>query len=288
MDDLLKANSLFSVRKLQCKDMTLTLGEKTHIMGILNVTPDSFSDGGRHNEVDQAVARAHQLAEEGADIIDIGGESTRPGAVKVSMEEELDRVVPVIEAIRRSGLKLPISIDTYKAEVARQALEAGAHMINDVWGLKYDADMAAVAADYQCPVIIMHNRKQTSYRHLIVEIISDLRESIQLAHEAGVRDEQILIDPGIGLPKTLEHNLIVMRSLKEFVSMGYPVVLGTSRKSMIQKILNRPAHDVIEGTAATIALGIAQGCQIMRVHDVASMAQAARMCDAIIKGESNG
>lgn len=288
MDDLLKSNTLSTDRKLQCKDMTLTLGSKTHIMGILNVTPDSFSDGGRHNEVDQAVAKAHQLAEEGADIIDIGGESTRPGAVKVSIEEELNRVIPVIKAIRRSGLKRPLSIDTYKAEVARQALEAGAHIINDVWGLKYDAGMAAVAAEYQCPVIIMHNRKQTSYRHLIQEIISDLREGIQLAHEAGVRDEQILIDPGIGFAKTLEHNLIVMRSLKELVSMGYPVVLGTSRKSMIQKILDRPAHDLIEGTAATVALGIAQGCHIMRVHDVASMAQVVKMCDAVVKGESNG
>lgn len=288
MDDLFKMKSIPSVRTLQCREFTLTLGHKTHIMGILNVTPDSFSDGGRHHLIDRAVARAHRMAEEGADIIDIGGESTRPGAEKVSMEEELDRVIPVIEAIRASGLKLPLSIDTYKAEVARQALEAGAHMINDVWGLKYDSDMAPLAADYECPVIIMHNRMQTSYSHLIEEIISDLRESTQLAHEAGVRDEHILVDPGIGFAKTLEHNLIVMRSLNELVSMGYPVVLGTSRKSMIQKILDRPAQDVIEGTAATVALGIAQGCHIVRVHDVAPMVQVARMSDAVVKGEYNG
>jgi dihydropteroate synthase len=253
-------------------------------MGILNVTPDSFSDGGQYNDVNTAVRRAKQMVEEGADIIDIGGESTRPGAEAVPLELELERVIPVIEALREN-IGVPISIDTYKAEVARQALKAGAHIINDIWGLKKDGGMARVAAEFGCPVILMHNRSHTVYRDLVSELLADLRESIRMAHDAGIADSQIILDPGIGFGKNYEQNLHVMNHLDRIVSLGYPVLLGTSRKSMIRNTLNLPANDVVEGTAATVALGIAQGCSIMRVHDVAKIKRVAVMTDAICKAK---
>lgn len=260
----------------------LTLGQRTLIMGILNVTPDSFSDGGRYNRVDAALRHAGEMLEAGADIIDIGGESTRPGHQPVGQEEELERVLPVIEALRGELPQVPISVDTYKAEVARQALEAGAHIINDIWGCKKEPEMAHVAARYGCPLILMHNRPERRYDRFVEEVKADLLASVALAKAAGVKDDQIWLDPGIGFAKTGEDNLVLMSHLDELCALGYPVLLGTSRKKFIRDTLQLPVDDVVEGTAATVALGIAQGCQIVRVHDVASIARTARMCDAVL------
>lgn len=260
----------------------LTLGQRTLIMGILNVTPDSFSDGGRYNRVDAALRHAEEMLEAGADIIDIGGESTRPGHQPVGQEEELERVLPVIEALRRELPQAPISVDTYKAEVARQALEAGAHIINDIWGCKKEPKMAHVAARYGCPLILMHNRPERRYERFVEEVKADLLASVALAKAAGVKDDQIWLDPGIGFAKTGEDNLVLMSHLDELCALGYPVLLGTSRKKFIRDTLQLPVDDVVEGTAATVALGIAQGCQIVRVHDVALIARTARMCDAVL------
>jgi dihydropteroate synthase len=269
-------------RILSCREHELELGARTIIMGILNITPDSFSDGGEYLAPHKAVERAEQMVREGADIIDIGGESTRPGFVKVSVEEELQRVIPVIKAISRE-LNVPISIDTYKAEVARQALEAGAHIVNDVWGGKAEPDILRVAAEYDCPVILMHNRTDMNYGDFLQDVLADLQTSIALAGQAGIRAEQIVLDPGIGFAKQLEHNLWLMNHLEALTALGYPVLLGTSRKSMIRSVLQLPVDDVIEGTAATVALGIAQGCEIMRVHDVKAMKRVSVMADAIVK-----
>lgn len=265
-----------------CGETKLELGQSTLIMGILNVTPDSFSDGGRYNETDLAVKHALQLVEEGADIIDIGGESTRPGHEKISVDEELARVIPVVEAIHREAPHIPLSIDTYKAEVARQAIEAGAHIINDIWGFKEDPDMAGVAAALDCPVILMHNRKNRDYTNLIENMKSDLMESVNIALDAGVKRSRIILDPGIGFAKDYEENMKVMMSLDELVALGYPVLLATSRKKFIRTALDLPVDDVIEGTAATVAYGIAQGCQMVRVHDVREIKRTARMCDAML------
>ncbi|MDN4593502.1 dihydropteroate synthase [Polycladomyces subterraneus] len=252
-------------------------------MGILNVTPDSFSDGGRYIDLDRAVAHARQMVADGADIIDIGGESTRPGHKPVPVEEELKRVIPVIERVSRE-VNVPISIDTYKAETARQALKAGAHIVNDVWGFKRDPDMARVVAEFSVPAILMHNREQATYDSLLDDIVADLQESIQIGRAQGVREEQIILDPGIGFAKTYEENLMVMRHLETITSLGYPVLLGTSRKSMIGKTLDLPVNERVEGTAATVALGIAKGCSIIRVHDVQPMVRVARMMDVMLYG----
>lgn len=254
---------------------------KTLVMGIVNVTPDSFSDGGRYNTVEQAVLHAQKLVAEGADILDIGGESTRPGATPVSLEEELDRVVPVIEAITRE-VEVPISIDTYKAKVGEEALKAGAHLLNDVWGGKKDPGMVQVAAKMGASIVLMHNREKAEYQDLIVDMQADLLESVALAKSAGVSDEQIILDPGIGFAKSYEDNLLAMRRLEAFTTMGYPVLLGTSRKSLIARTLELPTNERVEGTAATVALGIAKGCQIVRVHDVKEIARVCKMMDAML------
>jgi dihydropteroate synthase len=270
-------------RMLRIGNRTFPLGKKTIVMGILNVTPDSFSDGGKYNTVEKALAHARRLYEEGADIIDIGGESTRPGHTPVELEEELERVIPVVEAVAKE-IDVPISVDTYKAEVARQAILAGAHLINDVWGAKKEPEIAVVAAQYQVPIILMHNRTEAKYENLIEEMKQDLLESVKIAKEMGVTDEQIILDPGIGFAKTYTDNLEVMRHLDEFVAMGYPVLLGTSRKSLIGKTLNLPPEDRVEGTAATVAYGIVKGCHIVRVHDVKQMVRVCRMMDALVYG----
>lgn len=263
-------------------------GQRTLVMGILNATPDSFSDGGKFNQVEAAVTHARELYEAGADIIDIGGESTRPNAVPVDEAEELKRVLPVIKAVA-GAVPLPISIDTYKAEVAKQAIESGATIINDVWGAKWDQRMAHVAADYQVPIILMHNRREAVYSHLIEDMKADLQESIELCLEAGVKSEQIILDPGIGFAKSHEQNLDVMRNLDVFVELGYPVLLGTSRKSLIAKALELPVDERVEGTGATVCYGVMKGCQIMRVHDVKEMVRMVRMMDVLMKkGEKNG
>ncbi|MBP2116017.1 dihydropteroate synthase [Paenibacillus silagei] len=269
-------------RTYRCGSSELKLGKRTLIMGILNVTPDSFSDGGLWTERDRAVEHALQMAAEGADIIDIGGESTRPGHQPVSTEEELARVLPVIERIHQAAPHLPLSIDTYKAEVARQAIQAGAHIINDVWGAKADPQMAAVAAQADCPIILMHNRHDREYKDLISDMTDDLSESIHLALAAGVKPDNIILDPGIGFAKDYEENLQVMTGLGALTKLGYPVLLATSRKKFIRTALGLPADDVLEGTAATVAFGIAQGCQLVRVHDIAAMKRTVEMCDAML------
>ncbi|RAL23195.1 dihydropteroate synthase [Thermoflavimicrobium daqui] len=272
-------------RILKVGKYSFPLGKRTWIMGIINVTPDSFSDGGKYHTVEQALNHAKQLAEEGADFLDIGGESTRPGFAPVSLDEELDRVIPVIERIAKE-VDLPISVDTYKAEVARQAILAGAHIINDIWGAKKDPDMAKVAADLDVPIILMHNRIKAEYQSLMEEMQNDLLESVRLVKQRGVREENIILDPGIGFGKTYKDNLTVMRHLDKVVDLGYPVLLGTSRKSMIGHTLDLPVDERIEGTAATVALGTIKGCHIMRVHDVKEMVRVCRMMDAMLHGPS--
>nr|WP_026342452.1 dihydropteroate synthase [Paenibacillus fonticola] len=263
-------------------DVELRLGERTLIMGILNVTPDSFSDGGRYNRTDRAIAHALEMVQNGADIIDIGGESTRPGHEPVSLEDELERVIPIVEAIHREAPYIPISVDTYKSEVARQSLAAGAHIINDIWGCQADPLMAGVAAEYGCPVILMHNRRDPNYVDLMQDVVSDLLNSVEIARRAGVKDEQIILDPGIGFAKDYNENLRVMKSLDQLAELGFPLLLGTSRKRFIRSTLDLPVDELVMGTAATVALGIAQGCQIVRVHDVKEMKRLAKMCDAIV------
>jgi dihydropteroate synthase len=271
------------IQTIDCRGIALDLHKGTAIMGILNVTPDSFSDGGSFLQLPAAVEQAKRMVAEGADIIDIGGESTRPGAALVTLEEELHRIIPVINALREAGIDVPVSVDTYKPEVARQALEAGAHMLNDIWGLRKDLSMARLAADYGCPIVIMHNREKAVYKNFILDVLADLHESLELAHASGINDSQIILDPGIGFAKSYEQNLQLMNELHRIVEIGYPVLLGTSRKSMIQRTLQRPADDVLEGTAATVTMGIIQGCRIMRIHDVKAMNRVALMTDTMLK-----
>ncbi|WP_214712669.1 dihydropteroate synthase [Exiguobacterium sp. s55] len=256
----------------------------TKIMGILNVTPDSFSDGGRYTALEQAVAHAKQLVQDGADAIDIGGESTRPGARFVSAEEEIERVVPVIRQLKQE-LDVLISIDTYKPVVAKAALEAGADIINDVWGSKWgDQSMAQVAQAFNVPIILMHNRDNRNYGHFIEEVVGDLYESIEIAHAAGVPDEMIWLDPGIGLPKDYAQNMELMNRLDVITNLGYPVLLGTSRKSFIGQALDLPTEERLEGTLATTCLGIMKGCAWIRVHDVRENKRASLMMDAMLGG----
>lgn len=260
------------------------LGERTYIMGILNATPDSFSDGGKYNEVENAVKHARKLVEEGADIIDVGGESTRPGASYVSEKEEIERVVPIIKAIKKE-LDVVISIDTYKSKTAEAAIKAGADIINDVWGFKKDNDMANVAAKYNVPCILMHNREDKIYNNLMEDVLDDLRISINFALEAGVKNENIILDPGIGFAKTYEENLIVMNNVNRLKELGYPVLLGTSRKSMIGLTLNLPSDERVEGTLSTTVIGIMKGCDFIRVHDVLENKRAAVMTDKILRAK---
>lgn len=258
-------------------------GKRTYIMGILNFTPDSFSDGGNYFNMDAALKQAVRMAEEGADIIDVGGESTRPGFKQVTGEEEVLRVIPLIENLSKE-INLPISVDTYRAKTAELAIKAGAHIINDVWGLKYDPEMAKVAAAYGVPVCIMHNRTTgTEYGNLIEDILCELEESIEIAQKAGVKDENIIIDPGVGFGKTWEQNLQVMRHLAEFKRLGYPVLLGASRKTFIGKVLGLEVHERLEGTLAVTAAGIMKGMDIVRVHDVWQNVRTAKMIDSMVR-----
>lgn len=283
--------------------MIFNWGERTYVMGILNVTPDSFSGDGVLSEPDVlsvAVAQARTFAAAGADIIDIGGESTRPGSEPLSAQDELARVLPVIRAVRKA-IDLPISVDTYRAETAQQALQAGADWINDVWGLRMDPDMPAVVARAGCPVVIMHNNSRPKnvaqenrlggryvgviYTDLMAEVSADLQVSIELALAAGVKKEQIILDPGIGFGKTVEQNLQLINQLDQLKALGYPLLLGTSRKSFIGYTLNLPPEDRLEGTAATVAIGIDRGADIIRVHDVQAMVRVARMTDKLVRGK---
>lgn len=252
----------------------------TYIMGILNVTPDSFSDGGKWTMPDQALFHAEQMIEEGAHMIDVGGESTRPGYAQVSEEEEVSRVVPVIEAIK-ARFDVPVSLDTYKSRVAAEGIKAGADMINDIWGLQYDADMAKVIADAKVACCLMHNRKEAVYQDLIPDILTDLEASLEMAGRSGIAYDKICLDPGIGFGKTYEQNLMVMQRLEALHALGLPVLLGASRKSVIGLTLDLPAKERLEGTLATSVMAVMKGVSFVRVHDVKENLRAIRMAEAI-------
>jgi dihydropteroate synthase len=257
-------------------------GERTYVMGIINVTPDSFSGDGLAGDLAAIGAQAKRFAAEGADILDVGGESTRPGHAPVSVAEELARVVPAVEAVR-AAVELPISVDTQKAVVARAALAAGADCLNDIWGLRADPEMAAVAAEFGVPVIAMHNQPGTEYGEIMADIAVALRASLDLAARAGIPPERVILDPGIGFGKTWEQNLVVLRRLGELRALGRPLLLGVSRKSFLGRLLGTPERDRLEGTAASIALGIERGADLVRVHDVGAMSRVARVADAIVR-----
>ena len=273
------------MKYFEFRNFKLPLGQKTYIMGILNVTPDSFSDGGSYYTVESAVKRAKEMVEEGADIIDIGAESTRPGFTPVEASVELESLMPVLKALVNE-IKVPISIDTTKPIVAEEALKAGAHIINDVWGLQGHPDMAKIAAKYNAGVIVMHNKNDKQYKDLMAEIREFLERSIEIALKAGIGENSIAVDPGIGFGKTFEHNVEVMRKLGYLKnSLNYPLLIGTSRKSFIGHILDLPVTEREEGTAATVAIGITAGADIVRVHNVKYMARVVKVADAIVRGE---
>lgn len=257
---------------------------KVYIMGILNVTPDSFSDGGKWNSMDRALKHVEDMIREGADIIDIGGESTRPGYTPIEPEEEVERIAPFIEKINEN-FDTVISIDTYKAYVAEKAIETGAHMINDIWGFKGDDNMANIVAKYDVPCCIMHNRdnKKNPYIDIVNDVINDLKDSIKLGIFNGVSKEKMIVDPGIGFGKTLKDNLVVMNNLERLKELECPVLLGTSRKSMIGLTLDLPVEDRLEGTLATTIMGVMKGCSIVRVHDVKENYRVIRMIKAIME-----
>jgi dihydropteroate synthase len=272
---------------IRCRKRTFKLGKQTLLMGVLNVTPDSFSDGGLFLDREKAIAQGLKMVEEGADLIDIGGESTKPGSKPLGLEEELRRVIPVIEALVKE-VDVPISIDTYKSTVAKKAIEAGAKMINDISGLNFDPDLAQVAAKEDVPLVLMHIRgtpetmqKDVHYESLFSEILQYLRESIQRAESAGLDPGQIIIDPGIGFGKTLEDNLLIIKNLQEFRILGKPILLGTSRKTFIGKILHAEVTERLEGTLSSIAIGVLNGAHIIRCHDVLQAKRVIAVADAI-------
>lgn len=261
----------------------LTWGRRTYVMGILNVTPDSFSGDGLGSDIPAILDRALRFEEEGADFLDVGAESTRPGATPISIEEELRRLIPALEAIA-SRVGLPISADTHNARVARRAIEAGAAIINDVWGLKADPELAFAAAGAGAPLILMHNQENTDYHDLLWDISGSLSRSAELARRAGVLEHNIILDPGFGFGKTPDQNLELLGRLDELKALGYPLLVGTSRKSTIGKVLGTPLGERVEGTSATVALAIAAGADIVRVHDVKQMVRVCRMSDAVVRG----
>ena len=277
----------------RCGNLEFHWGERTYIMGIVNATPDSFSGDG-NTDIEAAVAQGCRFVEEGADILDIGGESTRPGFAQVSVEAEIRRVVPVIERLA-AMTKAPISIDTSKYEVARQALEAGAAMINDQWGLKTEPRLAELAVKNNAPIMLMSNQRDiggydaavgrdtANYSEVMSKVIDSLRQSILVARQAGVPNENIIIDPGIGFGKTWQQDIEIIRRLRELKVMGLPILVGASRKSLIKMVLNLPTNQRVEGTAATVAISIANGADIVRVHDVKQMARVCKMTDAIVR-----
>ncbi len=287
---------------LQVGKFTFDWGSRTYVMGILNVTPDSFSGDGiisKGETVQAALSQADEFLASGADLLDVGGESTRPGSAAVSANEELERVIPVIHALHKTFPDALISIDTYKAQVAEEAIKAGAHIINDVWGLRADPELAHIAAKYKAPVILMHNRSNpasvdvreklgnayigSEYQNLIEDVKQELLESVALAKNTQVDESHIVLDPGIGFGKTREHNLELINRLDEIRSLGYPILLGPSRKSFIGFTLDLPPDQRVEGTAATVSVGITRGADIIRVHDVKEMARVAKMTDALVR-----
>lgn len=254
----------------------------TYIMGILNVTPDSFSDGGKYNRLDQALFHVEEMVGEGMDILDIGGESTRPGYSQVEWEEEASRVLPVIRAVRER-FEIPISLDTCKSRVAEEGLQAGADLINDIWGLKSDPGMGAVIARLKAPCVLMHNRKETLYEDFLKDVTEDLRKTLSLADQAGIDREKIILDPGIGFGKTREQNLQMLHSLESLKELGLPVLLGASRKSVIGLTLDQPVTERLEGTLVTTALAVWKGCAFVRVHDIKENVRAVKMAEAVLK-----
>jgi dihydropteroate synthase len=268
---------------MQIGNKNFDLTNQILIMGILNVTPDSFSDGGKFNNLDASLKQVVKMIADGADLIDLGGESTRPGHTQISDAEEIDRIVPMIEAIQKR-FDIPISIDTYKGPVGAAALQAGADMVNDIWGFKYDSTLADITARYQVPCVLMHNRNNQNYDHLITDIISDLQESIDIALTAGISKDAIILDPGIGFAKDYAQNMETMHHLEALQSLGYPLLLGTSRKGFIGLTLDLPVSERVEGTVATTVIGIMKGASIIRVHDVRENKRAAQMTIGILKG----
>lgn len=271
---------------MQIGNREFDIKNKTYIMGILNVTPDSFSDGGRYNHLDAALSHTEEMINQGADIIDIGGESTRPNHTAISDEEEISRVVPVIEAVRKH-FDIPISIDTYKSKVALAALHAGANLVNDIWGLKHDADMAGVIKKTGAACCLMHNRQEAVYERFMEDMLNDLQECINLARNAGIAEDKIILDPGIGFGKTYEMNLEAIHKLELLHKLGYPLLLATSRKSVIGLTLNLPADERLEGTIATTVMGVIKGCAFVRVHDVKANRRAIQMTQAILNSTQN-
>lgn len=251
-------------------------------MGILNVTPDSFSDGGKFNNLDAALKHAEEMIDEGADIIDIGGESTRPGYRAISEEEEIAKVVPVIEAVKKN-FDVPVSIDTYKGNVAEAALIAGADLVNDIWGFKADSKVAEATARFGAACCLMHNRHKAEYDNFLTDFMDDMQDCIEIAKKAGVADDKIILDPGVGFGKTLEHNLTITNHVDVLNELGYPVLLGTSRKSMIGLTLDLPTDQRLEGTLATTVIGIIRGCSFVRVHDVKANQRIIRMTEAVLE-----
>jgi dihydropteroate synthase len=287
---------------LKIGSFTFNWGSRTYVMGILNVTPDSFSGDGiiaKGSAVEVAVEQARYFLESGADILDVGGESTRPGSAPVNADEEMERVIPVVHALHKNFPEAVISIDTYKSQVAEEAIRAGAQIVNDVWGLRADDELASVAAKYKTPLILMHNRSNPAsvevrekfgnayigaeYENLIEDVKRELMDSVALAQKAGIAESHIVLDPGVGFGKTREHNLELVNRLDEIRKLGYPILLGTSRKSFIGFTLDLPPDQRMEGTASTVAVGITRGADIIRVHDVKEMCRVARMTDALVR-----
>ncbi len=257
------------------------IGKHTYVMGILNVTPDSFSDGGKFNTIDAALKQTEKMLADGADIIDIGGESTRPGYILLSDEEEIARVAPAIEAVKKH-FDIPISVDTYKGNVAKAAIDAGADLINDVWGLKYDDILAGVIAESGLPCCLMHNRKEPDYKDFMQDMMADLYKTVEIAEKAGIADDKVILDPGVGFGKTYENNLEVINKLEMLHALGYPLLLGTSRKSVIGLTLDLPVTERVEGTLATTVIGVMKNCAFVRVHDVKENKRAITMTEAIL------
>lgn len=270
--------------KMKIGNREFVFGKQVYIMGILNVTPDSFSDGGKFNTMDQAMAQVEKMIAQGADLIDVGGESTRPGHQQITEEEEIERVVPVIQKIKET-FDIPVSIDTYKSKVAKAALDAGADMLNDIWGFLYDEKMAELAATYDVPVCLMHNRNNTEYGDFVRDVVEDLKKCLAVAEKHGVKKENIILDPGVGFGKTYEQNLAIINHLEALCDMGYPVLLATSRKSVIGLTLDLPVTEREEGTIATSVMGAMKGCDFVRVHDVQANARALKMTEAILYEE---
>ncbi|SEW14832.1 dihydropteroate synthase [[Clostridium] fimetarium] len=255
---------------------------RTYVMGILNITPDSFSDGGKYNQFDNALRHVENMITDGADIIDVGGESTRPGYQKISDNEEIERVVPVIEAIKRN-FDIPISLDTYKSQVALEGIKAGADLINDIWGLKYDNNMAFVIAQANVCCCLMHNRETINYNNFMKDLETDLGESLNIAKKAGIANDKIILDPGVGFAKTYEMNIEIIHNLEQLHMFGLPILLGTSRKSVIGLALNLPAEQRLEGTLATTVIGVIKHCAFVRVHDILENSRVIKMTEAILQ-----